>query len=144
LKNELSKFGRITIKGGSNVITQKDGSLNVGRILRLVEDIAILCKQGKEVILVTSGAVAAGRSEVIPSKRTNVVGAKQIWASIGQVKLMAIPVPVQQKRMQWTASCYQGSSRTEARPEYEKPALPQCSMQCSAILNENDSISIDD
>ena len=89
LKNELLKFERITVKVGSNVITRKDGSLNVGRILRLVEDVAVLCKQGKEVILVTSGAVAAGRSEVIPSKRTNVIGAKQVWASIGQVKLMA-------------------------------------------------------
>ncbi len=83
------RFGRITVKVGSNVITRKDGSLNVGRILRLVEDVAVLCKQGKEVILVTSGAVAAGRGDVVPSKRTDIVSSRQIWASIGQVKLMA-------------------------------------------------------
>jgi len=54
-----------------------------------VEDIAILYKQGIEVVLISSGAVAAGRSEVSPSKKTNIVAAKQIWAAIGQVKLMS-------------------------------------------------------
>jgi glutamate 5-kinase len=89
LKNSKTNFSRIAIKVGSNVITQTDGSLNDGRILRLVEDIAILYKQGIEVILISSGAVAAGRSEVSPSKKTNIVAAKQIWAAIGQVKLMS-------------------------------------------------------
>jgi glutamate 5-kinase len=83
------KFNRIAIKVGSNVITQNDGSLNDGRILRLVEDISILYKQGIEVVLVSSGAVAAGRSEITPSKKTNVVAAKQVLAAIGQVKLMS-------------------------------------------------------
>ncbi len=89
LKNNKPDFNRIAVKVGSNVITQPDGSLNDGRILRLVEDIAILYKQGIEVVLISSGAVAAGRSEVAPSKKTNVVAAKQIWAAIGQVKLMS-------------------------------------------------------
>jgi glutamate 5-kinase len=89
LKNIKPEFSRITVKVGSNVITQSDGSLSDGRILRIVEDVAILYKQGIEVILVTSGAVAAGRSGVTPSKKTNVIAAKQIWAAIGQVKLMS-------------------------------------------------------
>jgi glutamate 5-kinase len=89
LKNGKPEFSRITIKVGSNVITQSDGSLNQGRILRIVEDVAILYKQGIEVVLISSGAVAAGRGEVTPSKKTNIVAAKQIWAAIGQVKLMS-------------------------------------------------------
>jgi glutamate 5-kinase len=89
LKNNKPDFNRIAIKVGSNVITQEDGSLNDGRILRIVEDVAVLYKQGIEVILISSGAVAAGRSGVSPSKKTNVVAAKQIWAAIGQVKLMS-------------------------------------------------------
>jgi glutamate 5-kinase len=89
LKNNKADFKRIAIKVGSNVITQEDGSLNDGRILRIVEDVAILYKRGIEVVLITSGAVAAGRSEVTPSKKTNIVAAKQIWAAIGQVKLMS-------------------------------------------------------
>jgi len=89
LKNSKPEFNRIAIKVGSHVITQSDGSLNEGRILRIVEDIAILIKQGIEVVLISSGAVAAGRSEVVPSKKTNIIAAKQIWAAIGQVKLMS-------------------------------------------------------
>jgi glutamate 5-kinase len=89
LNNSKPDFKRIAIKVGSNVITQADGSLNDGRILRLVEDVAILYKQGIEVVLISSGAVAAGRGEVLPSKKTNIVAAKQIWAAIGQVKLMS-------------------------------------------------------
>jgi glutamate 5-kinase len=89
LNNSKPDFKRIAIKVGSNVITQADGSLNDGRILRLVEDVAILYKQGIEVVLISSGAVAAGRGEILPSKKTNIVAAKQIWAAIGQVKLMS-------------------------------------------------------
>lgn len=89
LKSINLKFKRITIKIGSNVISRGDGSLNVGRMLRLVEDIAVLWKQGTEVILVSSGAVAAGKGEMMPSRKTNIIAAKQIWASIGQVKLMS-------------------------------------------------------
>jgi glutamate 5-kinase len=89
LKKSRPDFNRIVIKVGTNVITQPDGSLNDRRILRLVEDVAILYKQGVEVILISSGAVAAGRSEISPSKKTNIVAAKQVWAAIGQVKLMS-------------------------------------------------------
>ena len=89
MKNSEWKYNKIAIKVGSNVITQSDGSLNVGRMLRIVEDVAVLSKQGLEVIFVSSGAVAAGRSSIIPSKRTNIVSSKQIWAAIGQVKLMS-------------------------------------------------------
>jgi len=89
LKNIRPEFNRIAIKVGSNVITQSDGSLNTGRMLRLVEDIAILSKQGIEVILISSGAVAAGRNDVAPSKKTSIISSRQIWAATGQVKLMA-------------------------------------------------------
>jgi len=89
LKNIRDEFRRIAIKVGSNVIAQRDGTLNTTRMLRIVEEIAVLSKQGIEVILITSGAVAAGRNELTPSKKTNLVSSKQIWAAIGQVKLMS-------------------------------------------------------
>lgn len=82
-------FGRIAVKVGSNVITQSDRSLNTSRMLRIVEEIAILSKQGFEVIFISSGAVAAGCGDVTLSKKTNLISSKQIWAAIGQVKLMS-------------------------------------------------------
>lgn len=79
----------MTIKVGSNVVTQCDGSLNIGRILRIVEDVSVLYRQGIDVVLVSSGAVASGRSDIKLSKKTNIVAAKQVWAAVGQVKLMS-------------------------------------------------------
>ncbi len=89
LKNSKPEFSRIAVKVGSNVITQSDGSLDSWRISRLVADISTLSKQGIEIVLVSSGAVAAGRSEDYPSKKTNIIADKQVLAAIGQVKLMA-------------------------------------------------------
>jgi glutamate 5-kinase len=89
LKSGKPEFRRITIKVGSNVVTQCDGSLNISRILRIVEDVAVLYKQGIDVVLVSSGAVASGRSDLKLSKKTNIVAAKQVYAAVGQVKLMS-------------------------------------------------------
>ena len=55
---------RIVIKVGSNVLTRQDGKLDVTRMSALVDQIAWLKKQGYEVILVSSGAVACGRREL--------------------------------------------------------------------------------
>jgi glutamate 5-kinase len=66
-----------------------DGSLNSWRISRIVEDISTLVKQGHEVILISSGAVASGRSEVALSKKTDIVSARQVLSAVGQVKLMS-------------------------------------------------------
>ncbi len=89
MNKSKTKYRRVVIKVGSNVITGNDGSLNTGRMLRLVEEVSVLMKQGTEVILISSGAVAAGRNDVSPSRKTNEIASKQIWAAIGQVKLMA-------------------------------------------------------
>ena len=51
LKNGKSKFNRITVKVGSNVITMPDGSLNSWRMSRLVQEIATITKQGTEIVL---------------------------------------------------------------------------------------------
>ena len=57
-------YKKIVVKVGSNVLTCADGMLNITRMAHIVEQIAQLKKEGVQVILVTSGAVAAGRAEV--------------------------------------------------------------------------------
>ena len=81
-------YHRIVIKIGSNVFTQQDGLPDLKRIGHLVEQIAAIKKQGKEVILVSSGAVASGRSMITVSEKSDAVAARQLLASIGQVKLI--------------------------------------------------------
>ena len=63
------EFTRIAVKVGSNVLTRRDGTLDVTRMSALVDQIAELHKAGVEVILISSGAVASGRSEIRTLKK---------------------------------------------------------------------------
>ena len=55
---------RIAVKIGSNVLPRKDGTLDVTRMSALTDQVAELHKRSVEVILISSGAVASGRSEL--------------------------------------------------------------------------------
>ncbi|MCR4769082.1 MAG: glutamate 5-kinase [Bacteroidaceae bacterium] len=79
---------RITIKIGSNVLTREDGSLDVTRMSALVDQIAFLRKNNIEVILVSSGAVASGRSELHLHKTMSDVSERQLYSAVGQAKLI--------------------------------------------------------
>jgi glutamate 5-kinase len=81
-------YQRIIIKIGSNVFTQQNGLPNFDRINHLVEQIAAIKKQGKEVIVVSSGAVASGRSLITVSEKSDAIATRQLLASLGQVKLI--------------------------------------------------------
>ncbi|MBK0378805.1 glutamate 5-kinase [Mucilaginibacter segetis] len=81
-------YRRIIIKIGSNVITKANGLPDTERIAHLVDQIAAIKKQGKQVILVSSGAVASGRSLITVNDKHDTVGTRQLLASIGQVKLI--------------------------------------------------------
>ena len=61
---ERYRFGRVVVKVGSNVLTRDDGTLDTTRMSALSDQIAQLHRGGVEIILVSSGAVAAGRSEL--------------------------------------------------------------------------------
>ena len=80
---------RIVFKFGTNILRGEDGSVSLPRVFSFIENIAALVKAGKEVIIVTSGAVGLGR------KRLGLEGSKgtalkQACAAIGQSKLMSI------------------------------------------------------
>ena len=83
------RYKKITVKIGSNVLAKPDGTLNVSRIAHLVDQIAYLRKNGVEVVVVSSGAVASGRAVLEPSKKTDAVSKRQLWAALGQVKLIS-------------------------------------------------------
>ena len=81
---------RIVIKVGSNVLTRQDGKLDVTRMSALVDQIAWLKKQGYEVILVSSGAVACGRRELKVDHSLDSVEQRQLYSALGQVKLIGL------------------------------------------------------
>ena len=79
---------RIVVKVGSNVITRPDGTLDVTRMSALVDQIAWLRSEGWQVVLISSGAVAAGRNEVTPSRKLDTVSQRQLYSAVGQAKLI--------------------------------------------------------
>ncbi|TDG37336.1 glutamate 5-kinase [Pedobacter changchengzhani] len=81
-------YKKIVVKVGSNVITQANGLPDEVRINHLVDQLAAIKAQGIEVILVSSGAVAAGRSLIKVSEKQDAVTTRQLLAAIGQVKLI--------------------------------------------------------
>lgn len=82
------QFAKIAVKIGSNVLTRKDGTLDITRMSALVDQIAELHKAGVEVILISSGAVASGRSEIRASKKLDSVDQRQLFSAVGQAKLI--------------------------------------------------------
>jgi len=81
---------RIVVKVGSNVLTRGDGKLDVTRMSALVDQIAWLRKQGIEVVLVSSGAVACGRRELTVDHSLDSVEQRQLFSAVGQVKLVGL------------------------------------------------------
>ena len=82
------QFNRIAVKIGSNVLTRKDGTLDITRMSALVDQVAKLHRKGVEVVLISSGAVASGRSEIKASKKLDPVSARQLYSAVGQAKLI--------------------------------------------------------
>ena len=81
---------RIVVKVGSNVLTRTDGKLDVTRVSALVDQVAWLHRQGHEVILVSSGAVACGRRELKVDHSLDSVEQRQLFSALGQVKLIGL------------------------------------------------------
>ena len=79
---------RIAIKVGSNVLSRKDGTLDVTRISSLVDQIVELRRAGIEVLLISSGSIASGRSLLKASRKLDSVEQRQLFSAIGQIKLI--------------------------------------------------------
>lgn len=84
----LKKIKRIVIKVGSRVLTGADNSLDTDLIGRLAGEVAALRAENREVIIVSSGAVAAGRKELGIAGRPRTIPQKQAAAAVGQFRLM--------------------------------------------------------
>ena len=88
-KKILHAARRLVIKIGSQILSSREG-VEEGRIRGLVRDLAALHGEGKDVVVVSSGAVAAGMTRLGLSQRPKTIPQKQALAAVGQIKLMAL------------------------------------------------------
>ena len=90
-RKSLMEKNRIVLKIGSSSLTHPaTGKLNQWKIERLVRIICDLKGEGKEVVLVSSGAIAAGRQALGGQKRPDTISEKQAYAAVGQARLMMV------------------------------------------------------
>jgi glutamate 5-kinase len=82
------RYKKIAVKIGSNVLTRADGTLDITRMSALVDQISQIHKKGVEIVMVSSGAVASGRSVMGISKKLDIVDQRQLFSAVGQAKLI--------------------------------------------------------
>lgn len=85
----LPRARRVVIKIGSQILSSSEG-IEEGRIKELVHDLAALHNEGKELVIVSSGAIAAGMTRLGIKERPRTIPQKQAFAAVGQIKLMAL------------------------------------------------------
>ncbi len=142
---DSSLYKKIVIKVGSNVLTKDDGLPNLERISHLVDQLAQLKKDGKEVVLVSSGAVASGRSLIKISEKQNTVAARQLLASIGQIKLINLYMQLFEQHKMLCSQVLVTKEDFRDRMHYLN--IKNCleillQHQVIPVINENDVVSV--
>lgn len=140
-----TSFKRIAVKVGSNVLADKSGLLNKPLIGHLVDQLIELRKRGVEVVLVSSGAVAAGRSVLRVPEKYDAISSRQALSSVGQVKLMNVYAEFFEKQDFICSQVLVTKEDFRDRSHYLNmkncfSALLQNNVV--PIVNENDSVSI--
>ncbi|HEX3855767.1 MAG TPA: glutamate 5-kinase [Verrucomicrobiae bacterium] len=89
-RDSLKSISRLVVKLGTGVLTDSRKQIDPAQLEQLVTQIAALRKNGKEIVIVTSGAVGAGMGALDYEKRPSELAELQACAAIGQTRLMAI------------------------------------------------------
>jgi len=88
MRSKIKQSDRIVIKVGTSTLTYGNGKINLSNIEKLVRKISDLSNRGKEIILVSSGAVGIGMSRLGMNEKPRLVTEKQAAAAVGQSELM--------------------------------------------------------
>lgn len=136
---------RVVVKVGSNVLTRNDGKLDITRVSSLVDQIATLRTKGLEIILVSSGAMACGRSEVTPEGKLDLVGQRQLFSAVGQVRLINLYYDLFREYGIHIAQVLTMKESFSTRNEYLNQRSCMSVMLENGVLpivNENDTVSV--
>ena len=136
---------RIVIKIGSSSITHEEtGAINFRKLEKLVRILCDIKNMGKDVVLVSSGAIAVGRQAAGIKERTSVLAEKQACAAIGQCRLMMTYQRLFSEYNQMAAqvlltkyTMMRDESRINAKNTFEE----LFKLNAIPVVNENDTVS---
>ena len=144
-RQKLKEKQRIVIKIGSSSLTHKEsGDLNLFKMEQLVRIICDLKGTGRQVVLVSSGAIAAGRQALHCKERPKRLAQKQAFAAVGQARLMMTYQRLFAEYNQTAAqvlltkySILDGLSRLNAKNTFEE----LLKLGVVPVVNENDTVA---
>jgi glutamate 5-kinase len=140
----LNAVKRIVVKVGSAMLTSNDG-LNIPVMESLADGICFLQEKGKEVVLVSSGAVAAGRRSLNLGNRRLSMKEKQAAAAFGQSRLMRVYEEIFAKKNQKVAQVLLTHDDLSNRDRYlniRNTLFTMFDWGLLPIINENDTVSV--
>lgn len=144
-REHIKNKKRIVIKIGSSSLThEQTGDIHLGKIEKLARQIADLRGMGKEVVLVSSGAIAAGKQALGYAKRPQELAKKQAFAAVGQARLMMIYQRIFAEYNLTTAQVLMTKHTVvdaQARYNAKNTFVELLKLGTIPIVNENDTIS---
>ena len=146
-RERLRQAKRVVVKVGTSTLTHPSGGMNLHRIERLVRELIDIANQGKDVLLVTSGAIAAGMSALRLRERPQSVPARQALAAIGQGALLHIYEKFFHEYGRTMAQVLLTKENAARHHQYmnSRSALRELlSMGVIPVINENDAVAVDE
>jgi len=143
----LQNAKRIVVKVGTSTLTHDTGKLNLNRMELLVRQLTDLQNQGREVVLVTSGAVGVGLGRLGLRERPGTILQRQALAAIGQGLLMQVYEKLFSEYGQTVAQILLTRSDISDRKRYlnaRNTILALLKYQVVPIINENDTVATEE
>ncbi len=140
-------YRRIVAKFGTSLLTAGTSKLNQDKMSDLVNQLARLHEQGAEVVVVTSGAIAAGREKLGLTKKIKGIPYKQVLASVGQSRLMNLYERLFDRHGVTVAQALLTKADLRDRHGYlntRNTLLALLEMRVICIVNENDVVAVDE
>lgn len=141
------QYKRIVVKLGTNLLTGGSGKLDMKIMSDLVGQVAQLHKEGHEIILVSSGAVAAGREKLGIKNKLKDIPFKQVMASIGQNRLMHVYDELFASHGIAVAQALLTKADLADRSQYlnaRNTLMALINLKVICIVNENDVVCVDE
>ena len=141
------QYHRLVIKLGTNLLTGGTGHLDIPTMTSLVDQVAQLHQQGREIVLVSSGAIAAGRDKLAADHNRKDIPFRQILAAVGQGRLMHAYEQLFDRHGIVIAQALLTKRELSHRAGYlnaRNTILSLLSLGVVPIINENDVLATDE
>lgn len=143
---KLRDAKRIVVKVGTSTITYPTGKMNLNRLEALVRELADLANQGREIVLVSSGAIAVGRDRM-NRKKSDSIPERQAMAAVGQGILMHVYETLFASYGQAAGQVLltkENSARHNQYANSRNALIEMLSLNIVPVINENDAVSVDE